>query len=86
MMKKEREIMNQVKNRHAKMKDMGRIYSAATSEANLTASAMITILANMLIDKHIFTAGEIEAYLSEEKICEMREIIRVQLSGGGEAS
>lgn len=75
--------MNQVKNRYAKMDDIRKLYSATTLEANLTASAMITILSNMLVDKGIFTVDEIEAYLSDEHIRAMREVIRQQISAGG---
>lgn len=65
------------------MDDIRKLYSATTLEANLTASAMITILSNMLVDKGIFTVGEIEAYLSDEHIRTMREVIRQQISAGG---
>lgn len=68
--------MSQNKNRFARLKDVERIYRVAEFESNLTVSAVATIISNMLIDKGIFAQGEVEAYLSEDKIREMRELIR----------
>lgn len=51
-------------------------------EANLASSAMVTILANVLIDKEIMVKAEVEELLCEEKILLQKEMIRQQFIAG----
>lgn len=74
--------MHSIKNRHAKIKDLDKVYSASVMEANLASSAMVTILANVLIDKGIMVNAEVEELLSEEKILLQKEMIRQKLIAG----
>lgn len=71
--------MQSIKNRHAKIKDLDKVYSASVMEANLASSAMVTILANVLIDKGIMVKAEVEALLSDEKITAQKEQLRQYL-------
>lgn len=71
--------MQSIKNRHAKIKDLDKVYSASVMEANLASSAMVKILANVLIDKGIMVKAEVEALLSDEKITAQKEQLRQYL-------
>lgn len=66
----------QKQNRHAKKKDLSEVYYAAVGEANLTTSAMITILCNMLIDCGVLTRAEINELMRQERIDEFKDKIR----------
>ena len=71
--------MQSIKNRHAKIKDLDKVYRASVMEANLASSAMVTILGNVLIDKGIMVKAEVEALLSDEKITAQKEQLRQYL-------
>lgn len=73
----------QKQNRHAKKKDLDGTYYAAVSESNLTTSAMITILCNMLIDHGVLTHAEVTELMRAERIDYFKNEIRSIIKNGG---
>lgn len=72
-----------LQNRHAKKKDLDGTYNAAVNESNLTTSAMITILCNMLIDHGVLTHAEVTELMRAERIDWYKNEIRSIIKNGG---
>jgi ribose 1,5-bisphosphokinase PhnN len=70
-----------IKNRHAKMKDLEKVIQFAVQESCMTASAMMTILAEMLVERGIASADEINVRLAADKIEEKKAELEQYLAG-----